>query len=373
MDTEAPAARGRVAGALRFFPDDARQALRMRRYLMAAGTSLLLVAALFLGVRIEVLPVAVALEGSAIVVALIALFYAAFRSGLNLRFSDPSLTTEQIAAAILFLAYIMVHAPAARNALSLFYMVAMLFGVLRLGTSRLLALALLALAAHSAMLLVSFVRHPGADLSDALLQLGVLCIVLPWFALMGGYVNNLRARLSESNRRLSDAFTRIESIAVRDELTGIYNRRFLMAALEREAARTRRGASFAVCLLDVDRFKGINDSHGHAAGDAVLKRFASIAAAELRAVDVFGRIGGEEFLAVLPDTDLEGAVTCAERIRLAVASSRFAELPAGEGVTVTAGVARAGRDEAPSQILARADEGLYRGKQQGRNRVVQVH
>lgn len=372
MDTEAPAAKGGAASALRFFPEDARQALRLRRYLMAAGTSLLAVAALFFCVRVEVLPMAVALEGTAIILALIALFYAAFRSGLNLRRSDPSLTAEQIAAAILFLAYIMYHAPAARNALSLFYMAAMLFGVLRLDTRRLLALALLALAAHSAMLLASFVRDPFMDLQAAYTQLAVLFVVLPWFAFMGGYVNSLRARLSDSNRRLTDALERIERIAVRDELTGLYNRRFLMEFLEREVARTRRGGSFAVCLLDIDQFKSINDSFGHAAGDAVLKRFAEAAAADLRAVDVFGRIGGEEFLVVLPDTDLAGAVSCAERIRSAVESSAFPEVPQERRVTVTAGVARAANDEAPSLLLARADRGLYLGKQEGRNRVVQV-
>ncbi len=372
MGTEAPAAKRGAAGAFRFFPEDARQALRVRRYLIGAGTSLLAVAALFLCVRFEVLTMQVAVEGTAILLALVVLFYAAFRSGLNLRFPDPSLTTEQIGAAILYLAYVMAQAPAARNALSLFYMVAMLFGVLRLDTRRLLALALLALAAHSVMLFLSFLRDPGTDLRAASVQLAVLFVVLPWFAFMGGYVNSLRSRLSDSNRGLTEAVARIERIAVRDELTAIYNRRFLIEVLEREVARTRRGGGFAVCLLDIDRFKRINDTYGHPAGDAVLKRFVSIAAAELRAVDVFGRLGGEEFLVVLPDTDLEGAVNCAERIRLAVESGRFAELPAEERVTVTAGVARAGRDEAPSQVLARADRALYRGKQEGRNRVVQV-
>jgi diguanylate cyclase (GGDEF)-like protein len=372
MSTEAPAAKGGTTGVFRFFPEDARQALRVRRYLMAAGTALLVSLALFIAAQVELLPLAMALEGSILILALIVLFYALFRSGLNLRFSDPSLTTEQIGAAILFLAYIMYHAPAAREALSVFYLVAMLFGVLRLETRRLLTLAALALAVHTLMLFASFARHPAMDLRAAYVQLAVLFVVLPWFAFMGGYVNGLRARLSESNRKLSEAIARIEQVAVRDPLTNLYNRRFLMEVLERETARARRGGGYAVCLIDIDRFKSINDSLGHGAGDAVLSQFAEIAAGHLRTVDVLGRIGGEEFLVVLPDTGIEGAANCAERIRAAVESSRFAGLPEGQRVTITAGVVRAGRDEAPSQVLARADRALYRGKQEGRNRVVQA-
>ena len=354
-------------------PDDARQALRIRRYLIGAGSSLLAIVALFACVWLDALPVVVAIEGSALVLALIVLFYAAFRSGLNLRRADPSLTTEMIGAAILFLACIMYYAEGARNALSFFYGVALLFGVLRLDTRRLLSLAAFALVAHAVMLMLSFTSNPAMDLKAAYLQFTMLLIVLPWFAVMGGFVNSLRRRLSDSNRQLKDAYDRIEQIAVHDELTGLYNRRFLLQVLRREHARAQRlNTGFAVCLFDIDHFKSINDTFGHAAGDAVLKYFALIANSGLRAVDVLGRYGGEEFMLILPDTGRAGACATAERGRAVVEAAGFPALPADRRVTATVGIAVSRRGESVQDLLGRADSALYAGKAAGRNRVVAV-
>lgn len=171
--------------------DNARQALRLRRYLMGAGTSLLAALALFVCYWLRLLPLSIAVGGAALIGFFVVLFYGLFRSGLNLRVRDPSLTTEMIVAAVLTLAYLMYHAPPARNALSLFYLVALLFGVLRLGTARLFALALIAFVAHAAMLAFSGSLQ-GAGAREGWMQLATLAIVLPWFAAMGGYVNRLR-------------------------------------------------------------------------------------------------------------------------------------------------------------------------------------
>jgi diguanylate cyclase (GGDEF)-like protein len=200
------------------------------------------------------------------------------------------------------------------------------------------------------------------DVDAALTEFAVLMVTLPWFAAMGGYVNRLRAGLAGSNRRLEDALERIREIATRDELTGTYNRRFLMESLARELARAgRSGGGLSVCLIDVDHFKAVNDTLGHAAGDGVLKQVAEIAGRGLRAIDVFGRFGGEEFLLLLPDTDRAGARVVAERIRAAVAAETR--------VTVTIGVAQHAGDGAAA-VLARADQALYRGKAAGRNTVL---
>ncbi|HZE60484.1 MAG TPA: GGDEF domain-containing protein [Burkholderiales bacterium] len=351
-------------------PRDESQALRMRRYLMAAGTSLLLCAVLFILSLAEHLPWRVTAEGTGAVIALIVLFYIFFSTGLNLRFSDPSLTTEQLGAALLVLAYLVTHAGPARSPLMLFYPVAMLFGVLRLSGRRMMALAVLALVAHGMMLALVTVREPQLDRAALLGEYAVLAIVLPWFAAMGGYVNRLRTRLSDSNRELKHAFDRIEQLAVRDALTGAYNRRFLMECLAGERSRAERlGSTFAVCLVDVDHFKAVNDELGHAAGDAVLQGLPRLAAAGLRAIDTFGRFGGEEFLIVLPGTALNGASAAAERVRRAIEGARFPA--AGErSVTVTIGVAEHARGEDVTALLARADRALYGGKAGGRNRVV---
>jgi len=339
------------------------EAVRVGGVLMAAGTALLVCLALVVCAFLDLLPWQAAIEGTAGIATLAALFYLMVRTGLNRRFSDPSLATEQTAAAILFLAYIMYHAPAAREALTLFYLVVMLYGALRLSAARLAALSMLALAAHGTVLHFSYQRDEDyMDVDAALTEFAVLMVTLPWFAAMGGYVNRLRAGLAGSNRRLEDALERIREIATRDELTGTYNRRFLMESLARELARAgRSGGGFSACLIDVDHFKAVNDTLGHAAGDGVLKQVAEIAGRGLRAIDVFGRFGGEEFLLLLPDTDRAGARAVAERIRAAVAAETR--------VTVTIGVAQHAGDGAAA-VLARADQALYRGKAAGRNTVL---
>lgn len=353
-------------------PDDARQVLRLHRLFIATATSLLMPLILLVSAALSKGTYWIVGLSTATIVGSALVFYMLIRTGLNLRMRDQSLTGEMILAAIMCVAVISYWAGAARPAIEMFYLMALLFGALRLGTVRLLGLAMIALLAHAAMIKVWHMNHPGSDVTTSLIRLTSLAIILPWFAAMGAYVNGLRTRLSDSNLKLTEALARIENIAVRDELTGLYNRRFLTEFLERETARVQRtGRTYAVCMLDIDHFKSINDSFGHAAGDAVLKQIAAAAEACKRNVDVIGRLGGEEFLLVLPDTDMTGAANCAERIRKVVEESTFPELPAGRRVTVTAGVALSGQaGEAPPALLARADEALYQGKAAGRNRVV---
>ena len=346
---------------------DERQALRMRRYLMAAGTSVLVCVTLAVFAFLQILAWRVAVHGIVGVLALTLGFYAAFRSGFNLRFADPSLTMPQVGAALVCLAYIMYHAGPARPLLLIFYLVAMLFGVLRLDSRRLMRLAVLALAAHGTVLILLAAR--GGDRTALLTEFLLLAVVLPWFAAMGGYVNRLRTRLSDSHRDLQRAFERIEQLAIRDELAGAYNRRYMMECLARERSRMDRlGVPFSVCLIDIDHFKAINDQLGHAAGDAVLRQLPKLAAAGLRAVDIFGRFGGEEFLLLLPGTGLAGAPAGAARLRAALETARLEGLE-GRQVTATAGVAEAAPREQAAALLARVDRALYEGKARGRNQV----
>jgi diguanylate cyclase (GGDEF)-like protein len=347
-------------------------AQRLGPFLMAAGSSLLACVALFVCAFLDLLEWEVAVEGVAIIAGITLVFRAAFKSGFNRRFADPTLAVWQVGVAILFLAYILYRAGPAREGLILLYPLALLFGVLRLSAKRLMILAVLALAAHGTVLHMSYLHddYGEFDLDTAIAEFAVLMIVLPWFAVMGGYVNRLRLRLTDANRELSGALERIEQLAIRDELTGGYNRRFMLDALARERSRAERlREPFSVCLLDVDHFKSVNDTLGHAAGDAVLQELPSIAGQGLRGVDVFGRFGGEEFLLVLPGTDLEGARRVAERVRAAVEAAQFPGLPAGRRVSVTVGVAERGAGEDIRALLKRADRALYAGKGAGRNRV----
>lgn len=156
----------------------------------------------------------------------------------------------------------------------------------------------------------------------------------------------------------------------RDVLTGLPNRRAFEEELAREVARAGRdGKPLAVVMLDVDRFKVVNDSHGHAAGDAVLREVAARAAAAVRAGDLVARIGGEEFVLLLHGADLPGALELAERVRVAVAAAPVAAGDRPLAVTASLGCAVLAPGEGPEALVARADARLYDAKRAGRDRV----
>lgn len=167
---------------------------------------------------------------------------------------------------------------------------------------------------------------------------------------------------------------RAEHAANRDFLTGAWSRRAFFSLAEDELARARkRGGELSLLMLDVDRFKSINDRFGHAAGDQVLIEVVTRALGALRDVDYLGRVGGEEFAVLLPSSDLPAALAVAERLRASVAGELLVSEPGREaGVaefTVSIGAASLREDETLQQWLQRADAALYRAKASGRNRV----
>ena len=193
-------------------------------------------------------------------------------------------------------------------------------------------------------------------------------------AVTGAQFSKLREQLSEKNKQLTVLLERNKELATHDELTGAFNRRHLMHGLGDERERARRSdVAFSVAILDLDWFKAINDGHGHAGGDAVLKAFCDLARTELRANDLFARYGGEEFVLLMPATPTpEGARCVVERIRVAVAAHDWRGVLGEQApaVTVSAGVATWRRDESPEAVLSRADAALYDAKHLGRNRSV---
>lgn len=177
-----------------------------------------------------------------------------------------------------------------------------------------------------------------------------------------------QAAIALENARLHDV---VQRQAITDELTGLVNRRRFLAALEAEVVRARRlGGPLTVVLADLDDFKPINDRYGHHAGDAVLVGFADVIRDHVRDVDVAGRIGGEEFALLLPETDLDGAQAGAERLRGSLAERDLA-LSDGrvERVTASFGVAQLETGQSGDELLRAADAALYRAKAAGKNRV----
>jgi diguanylate cyclase (GGDEF)-like protein len=165
---------------------------------------------------------------------------------------------------------------------------------------------------------------------------------------------------------------KLRRLSQRDSLTGLYNRAEWMRQLQGQHRwLLRYGEGFGVLMIDIDHFKGFNDLHGHAAGDAVLETVAQVLTASAREADVLGRIGGEEFAVLLPRADAATARRAAERLRQALADTEIAWKQQPLRVTVSIGVAVADDpDETPAEVLERADRALYQAKGTGRNRSV---
>jgi diguanylate cyclase (GGDEF)-like protein len=189
----------------------------------------------------------------------------------------------------------------------------------------------------------------------------------------GGELTHLARVFNDMVGRLRATRAELERLSVTDELTGLANRRLLMAELEREVRRSERHENpLAILMLDVDHFKNFNDAHGHRAGDAVLKRLANTLKKCVRDVDTVARYGGEEFLVMLPEIPATEAARVAERIRAACEADRFT--PEGGsvklGVTMSVGFAvypESGKTA--DTLIEAADQALYRSKESGRNRV----
>ncbi len=182
---------------------DERQALRIRRYLLAAGTSMMVIVLLYVAYLLGGLERAGLVRGTALILFWAAFFYAVLRSGLNLKFSDPSLTVPQLASSIATMAFVMYYADEGRAALLIVFLVSFLFGVFRLRTRQLLFLAATAVGSFGLMVVALYQFKPGTvEPAGEILQLIVLSVTLPWFAFMAGYVSQLRDEMTAANRDL---------------------------------------------------------------------------------------------------------------------------------------------------------------------------
>ena len=183
-------------------------------------------------------------------------------------------------------------------------------------------------------------------------------------------VDVLRRRYHESVSQLASLTGRLRELAMIDSLTGVLNRRAFLDHADGEWVRHRRhGHALACAMIDVDGFKKINDTFGHAAGDAVLQHIGALVRAALRASDLPARLGGDEFIALMPETNLEGAMATAERLLGRVAARPLTVLDQSFATTLSIGVAGAESCGSLEELMARADAALYRAKKEGRARV----
>ena len=185
----------------------------------------------------------------------------------------------------------------------------------------------------------------------------------------------LQDELDQKNRELELANRRLKKLSITDGLTELFNHRHVHQLLHDEFERSARtGEAVAVAMMDLDRFKNINDTYGHPTGDVILYETAKIIKETAREIDMPGRYGGEEFIAILPGTEEEAAAHFAERVRHAVESHVFRDGATEVRMTVSCGVASfpAPGVDAPEALLKAADEALYQAKHGGRNQVVRA-
>jgi diguanylate cyclase (GGDEF)-like protein len=306
----------------------------------------------------------------------LALVYAALRSGWSERFADPALTTTQIALGVLVVEWGYFICGPARS-LTLFpLLLIFVFGAFSLDWRRITWLTLFALASLVACVATLHVTRSGGvgswSLQDADLRLDLsnvlmVLVLLPAVSLVAARLSSLRRRLRSQRAELTQALREVQRLAIHDELTGLVNRRHMQERLEQEKSRCQRtGRQFSIAVIDLDHFKRINDTLGHAGGDAVLRAFAAETVATLRGADLMARWGGEEFLLLLPDTP--GAQAQASVMRLLERVRNLhcvGDLP----MSFSAGVTEHHQDETVSDTVARADRQMYEAKRAGRNTI----
>lgn len=354
------------------------QKLRLQRFYLAQVSYLITYGIVALAWFAEQYSASALVAASHIGVALVTqlAFFLLLKSGFNLRFRDPSLTHPQLAVATLLTSYLLMFAGEIRGSLIMLYPLSLLFGVFLLTLRAFIWHAVFALTCFSLVLIwdmsIQYSQKPPAT---HLVQWFVLASFLAWLCVFGNYIRRLRERLQMRHNTLQlhqetlkGMMGQLQNLAATDGLTGLANRRHFLAEAERRMHLLPPGKALGIALIDLDHFKAINDSYGHAAGDEVLQRFAQLARENLREEDLVARFGGEEFILLLNKTDLPMFQQCVERIRETFARVRFDHLPPESRQTFSAGLTMVKAGDCLEKRILQADQALYRAKESGRNR-----
>lgn len=284
---------------------------------------------------------------------------------------DPTMTEPLLVWFTLVLLVSAFCVDHARLCVMSFFFAVLQQGVFRIRQVQVIRLAVVAMAGYALMLLALHARGDLADPRVEWAQWLLFVTVTTAMVILAGEIGAIRWRLRERNGQLAALLERIQDMAVKDELTGLYSRGHALELLDKACGQARRGAfTLAVAFVDLDHFKRINDRHGHLFGDRVLVRFAELTRRYLGEQDITARLGGEEFLIILPvPGGLEDALQVLERLLDKLRGERFMAAPALE-VTASAGLTTVGPGESSDQVLVRVDRLLYQAKAAGRDRVV---
>lgn len=298
--------------------------------------------------------------------------YTLIRSGLSLRRPDPSLAFWQMLFAIACDAVAFVISGQGRGIALPILAVILMFGMFGLSMQQVILVAL-----YGSMLFglagMYVLKHLSFDEPVRLVVAYVLMVLVVFLAttFLTWRLLQITAYIRKQRNEIQLALERIQEIAIRDELTGLFNRRYMQERMREEASRSdRNGESLLIAILDIDHFKRLNDSYGHHAGDLALHAFAKVVQTNIRGHDILGRWGGEEFVILLPNTSLSTGMDCLERIREKLAVSSITVDNLNLQITVSVGLTEHIPREHPDKTMARADAALYAAKDRGRNQLV---
>jgi diguanylate cyclase (GGDEF)-like protein len=350
-----------------------RIARRRTAYIAQASSYLIDAAILLLYAMIGVTTVATGVVYLAIRLAVVGIAAYLSEIQVNDRFKDPYLTVPLSIVSIIVQIGAIYLVPQIG-----FYFISIIFVVLGFAALRMsarqtgivwstatLGLALLFLMTDKP------IGIPMATATERALALACFVSALGRCASAGLYGSSMRELLYRRSNDLAAANARIEELAQLDELTGALNRRYIMKCLNDEIAKAQRNATTCcIAIIDLDHFKKINDHFGHPVDDEVLRAFAISVFANIRTIDRFGRQGGEEFLLILPDTDIDLAIQTLDRLRGLITELNWSAIAQDLTLTISAGISAIRHNDTPEDILARADLALYRAKDTGRDRVV---
>ncbi len=348
-----------------------KQAVRFRRFLLAAAAYGACVPLLGIAHLLGMVPLSSTVKIAASMVAVNAAIYFVFRSGLNERFRDPSLTWLQVMLAICVLMFTVYHFDKERGLALMMCLVVLAFGAFRFSTREFFTAAGLVLAGYALVInLLMWMKPAVIDLPLEAFQWITLAFVLPCFAMVGGHISELRQGLRRINDELSGALATIQKMATHDTLTSLPNRALFNETLVHAIAQAgRHQRSLALFFLDMDRFKNINDTLGHGVGDRVLQEAARRLTSAVRSSDLVARLGGDEFVLLVEEfRDAADLADIASKV-LAGFGPTFTVDGQELALSASIGICTYPADGADAQsLLSNADIAMYRAKEQGRNR-----
>lgn len=349
---------------------DPLQRARIWRFLFMSSNHAFGLLALNYGAHLGVLNARACQWLTAVVALVMGAIYLVLRTGWNRRFADPALMTVQLWVGIVLLAWgYLIGGPGRSIALILLF-VSLMFALLTVTFRQMTRASVLAVLSFGVASLGVVGQERGQPLvvELQLLYFGVLLLILSSVCVLVRQLALLRERAARAHRDLAEAMARLHGQVIRDELTGLFNRRHMHKLLHIEQSRAdRSGLPWCVAMIDLDLFKHVNDEHGHAVGDEVLRATAQVLSGGLRGADQVARWGGEEFLVLFPDTESDDACQVLERIGLALSRTQVSPTVPDLRVTFSAGVTRHLADEPLERTIDRADHALYRAKASGRN------